>query len=134
MLQHRLILFVSLLHQSVICSNVNKILASSSQESLTADDLATNTDVRKNFTELSADDENEFKFPKKTFLNDIDADDEVWDLDRFLGIWNPIAVSRIWNNETYRNAKISLSCNEDLTRYMIGVTERRIWAQKSKHN
>jgi len=113
---------------------VNKILASSLQESLTTDDSVTNANAWKNFTELFVDDG--FKFPKNTtFLNDNkNADDEVWDLDRFLEIWNPIAVSRIWNNETYRNAKISLSCSEDLTRYMMGVSERRIWAQKSKHN
>jgi len=136
MLQHRFILFVSLVHQSIICSNVNKILASSSQESLTTDVSIINANAWKNFTELFVDDKNGFKFfPKNTtFLNNNknETDDEVWDLDRFLEIWNPIAVSRIWNNETYRN--ISLSCSEDLTRYMMGVSERRIWAQKSKHN
>ncbi|RLU27089.1 hypothetical protein DMN91_000888 [Ooceraea biroi] len=130
MLQYRFILFVSLLHQSVICSNVNKITPFS-QGSLMIDDSVTNVNAWRNFTELFVGDKTGFKFPKNTSLNDTkNADDELWDLDQLLEIWNPIAVSRIWNNETYRNARISLSCGEDLTRYMMGISKRRNWAQK----
>lgn len=61
------------------------------------------------------------------------ADDESrWDLDRVLRVWNPIAVSRIWRNETYRDAGVSLPCGEDLTRYLTGVSRKANWALRSK--
>lgn len=136
MLQYKVILFLSLLHQLVICSNVNKIAQSSEESSATDENSVINANAWRNFTELFRSDQNEFKFPNDTtFLNNIkSADDGPWDLDRVLDIWNPITVSRFWNNETYRDAKISLLCGEDLVHYMMGVSKRRIWAQKSKHN
>lgn len=126
----KFILYLSLLHRFSICLHVN-------QDALPSQDLQEDSvaNAQKNITKqfIHVEDGTEFPSSSTNALNDIEkADDEQWYLDRDLKIWDPIAVSRVWKNGTYQDAGVSLSCGEDLTRYMTGVSRRASWALRSK--
>ncbi|XP_014482727.1 PREDICTED: uncharacterized protein LOC106748576, partial [Dinoponera quadriceps] len=126
----KFILYLSLLHRFSICLHVNEV-ALSLQNLPASKDFTVDVNIRKNFTEqfISVEDKSEFPLRSTNVLNGTEKTvDEHWDLDRVLKIWDPIAVSRFWKNETYRDAGVSLSCDEDLTRYMTGVSKRANWA------
>ncbi|XP_025155567.1 nose resistant to fluoxetine protein 6 isoform X2 [Harpegnathos saltator] len=128
---YKFILCLSLLHRFSICLHVNSI-ALSSQDLPALEDFVT-ANVQKNFTEQFIRVETRPEFPSRSTsaLNSTEeANNEHWSLDRVLKIWDPIAISRIWQNETYQDAGISLSCGEDFTRYMTGVSRNTIWALK----
>lgn len=133
MSRYRSVLLLALLHQSsLIRANVSKVAPLS-----TPDDslpVASDANTRRNLTELFVGDtENGFSGDTSPSSDIENADDQRhWDLDRLLVIWNPIAVSRVWTNETYRDARVSMPCGQDLTRYMTGISRGELWAQKGE--
>lgn len=131
MLYYGIILYFLLLQRLVICSNVTETI-SSSQDPLSIEEPIAN---EMSFTEQFVRGKNEFKFSSNNTIesSDKNIEDELWDVDQFLQIWNPIVISRVWKNETYRDAGISLSCGKDLTRYMMGISRKTNWALKSKY-
>ncbi|KAL6448100.1 hypothetical protein ACFW04_000259 [Cataglyphis niger] len=131
MLHHRIVLYLLLLYQFVICSNVTETILSS-QDQLSIEKSIANENIWENFTEQFVRDKDEFKLSSNnaTAPNGRNNEKKLWDGDQFLEIWNPVVISRIWNNETYRDADISLSCGEDITRYMMGVSKKTTWALK----
>lgn len=135
MLHYGIILYLALLHRVVICSNVTETILSS-QDQLSVEESIANENIWENFTEqfIRDKDESNLSSNNTTAPSDRNAENELWDGDQFLEVWNPIVISRIWKNETYRDANISLSCGEDLTRYMMGVSRKNNWALKSKCN
>lgn len=132
MLYYGIILYFLLLQRLIICSNVTKTI-SSSQDPLSIEESIANG---KSFTEQFVHGKNEFKFSSSNTIesNDRNIENGLWNADQLLQIWNPIVISRIWKNETYRDAGISLSCNKDLTHYMMGISRKTNWALKSKCN
>lgn len=134
MARYKLILCLLLLHRLGTCSYANEI-AQSSLDHLALEEPIINADIRRTVTErlVRVEDESRYLSGRDTALNDSEStDDELWNLDRFLKLWDPIAVSRIWTNDTYRDAGVSLSCGQDLTRYMTGVSGQTNWALRSK--
>ncbi|XP_029676018.1 nose resistant to fluoxetine protein 6-like [Formica exsecta] len=131
MLHYGIILYLALLHRVVICSNVTETILSS-QDQLWVEESIANENIWENFTEqfIRDKDESNFSSNNTTAPSDRNTENELWDGDQFLEVWNPIVISRIWKNETYRDANISLSCGEDLTRYMMGVSRKNNWALK----
>lgn len=126
----KFILYLSLLHRFSICLRVNEV-APALQD--LPEDSVIHANVQKNFTEHFAGIEDGSESRSTGVSNGTEkTDDEHWDLDRSLKIWDPIAVSSIWRNGTYLDAGVSLSCGEDLTRYMTGVSKRETWALRSK--
>lgn len=133
MLYYGIILYLPLLHQLVICSNVTETILSSQDQLLIEESIA-NENIWENFAEQFDKDEFKLSSNNTTAPSDRNAENKLWHGDQFLEIWNPIVISRIWKNETYRDAGISLSCGEDITRYMMGVSRKTNWALKSKCN
>ena len=136
MLQYGFLLCLSLFHRSVVCTNVSEA-ALLSQDSLSVEESIVNANIWGNFTESRqfVRDEDESKFSANDTIVPSDKEDEgdqFWDVNQFLEVWNPIVISRIWKNETYRDAGVSLSCGQDLTRYMTAVSRKTNWALKSK--
>lgn len=130
MLYYGIILYFLLLQRLITCSNVTKTI-SSSQDPLSIEESIVNG---KSFREQFVHSKNEFKFSSNNTIEPSDRNIELWNADQFLQIWNPIVISRIWKNETYRDAGISLPCDKDLTRYMMGISRKTNWALKSKYN
>ncbi|KAM0733159.1 Nose resistant to fluoxetine protein 6 [Formica fusca] len=130
-LHYGIILYLALLHRVVICSNVTETILSS-QDQLSVEESIANENIWENFTEqfIRDKDESNLSSNNTTAPSDRNGENELWDGDQFLEVWNPIVISRIWKNETYRDANISLSCGEDLTRYMMGVSRKNNWALK----
>lgn len=138
MLYYGVLLYLLLLHRLVISSNASETILSL-QDVLSVEESIVNENsimkIWKNFTGQFDHDKDESKLLNRTIApSDKNFEDELWDIDQLLEIWNPIIVSRIWKNETYRDAGISLSCGKDLTHYMMGVSRKTNWALKSKCN
>ncbi|KMQ93732.1 nose resistant to fluoxetine protein 6, partial [Lasius niger] len=130
MLHYGIILYLPLLYRLVICSNVSETILSS-QDPLSVEESIANENIWKNFTEqFVRKDESKLSSNNTTALSGKNAEDKLWGVDQLLEVWNPIVISRIWTNETYRDAGISLSCGEDLTHYMMGVSRKTNWALK----
>lgn len=130
----KVILYLSLLHRFSMCLCVNEVVLTS-QNLPAPEDTVVNANVQKNFTEqfIRVKNESESSSRSASAYNSTEkADGEHWDFDQALKIWDPIVVSRIWKNDTYRDAGISLFCDEDLTRYLMGLSERANWALRSK--
>lgn len=126
-------IILPLLYRLVICSNVSETILSS-QDPLSVEESIANENIW-NFTEqFVRKDESKLSSNNTTALSGKNAEDKLWNVDQLLEVWNPIVISRIWTNETYRDAGISLSCSEDLTHYMMGVSRKTNWALKSKCN
>ncbi|XP_025264388.1 O-acyltransferase like protein-like [Camponotus floridanus] len=123
MLYYGIILYFLLLQQLITCSNVTEPI-SSSQDPLIEESNG------KSFREQFVQSKNEFKFSSNNTIEPSNRNIELWNADQFLQIWNPIVISRIWKNETCRDADISLPCGKDLTRYMMGILRKTNWALK----
>lgn len=121
----KLILYLSLLHRFSFCLRASEVVLSS-QNLSALENSVVNANVRENFTEQFVRVEDGSGFPSKN------TSEKHRNLDRVLKIWDPIAVSSVWNNETYQDAGVSQSCGEDLTHYLTGVSNGANWALRSK--
>ncbi|XP_029164426.1 nose resistant to fluoxetine protein 6-like [Nylanderia fulva] len=136
MLYYGILLYLLLLHRLVTSSNVSetilKPLPLQDLESVEESIVYENSIMKiwQNFTKQFTQDKDESKLSSINTTSDKNVKNEFWDVDQLLEIWNPITTSRTWKNETYRDAGISLPCNEDLTHYMMGISRKANWALK----
>ncbi|XP_011269783.2 uncharacterized protein LOC105259497 [Camponotus floridanus] len=126
MLYCGIILYFLLLQRLITCSNVTETISSSQDPLSIEESIAKGKSFRERFVQSK----NEFKFSSNNTIEPSDKNIELWNADQFLQIWNPIVISRIWKNETYRDAGISLPCGKDLTHYMMGISRKTNWALK----